>query len=232
MPAGLSLDTATGAITGIPTVDGTTSLVFRLEDESIPTQFVEQTLPITIGNTPQPLVISTSSLPEGAVNQPYPPTTLQATGGIQPYAWSVLPPLPNGLQFNVLSPGTISGTPLSGTAGTTTHTFTVADSDVPFNQTATTQLSLKINPAPTPLAITSPAGSSLRDAKVSKNYSTTLKGSGGTLPYTWSIAPALPTGLLLNASTGAIRWPVRVREVILTIVLRDSFSTNQLTNQR
>ncbi len=36
MPAGLSLDTASGAITGIPTVDGTTSLVFRLEDESDP----------------------------------------------------------------------------------------------------------------------------------------------------------------------------------------------------
>ena len=235
MPAGLSLDTATGAITGIPTVDGTTSLVFRLEDESIPTQFVEQTLPITIGNTPQPLVISTSSLPEGAVNQPYPPTTLQATGGIQPYAWSVLPPLPNGLQFNVLSPGTISGTPLSGTAGTTTHTFTVADSDVPFNQTATTQLSLKINPAPTPLAITSPAGSSLRDAKVSKNYSTTLKGSGGTLPYTWSIAPALPTGLLLNASTGAITGKPASGTIgiyFLTISLKDSsLPTNQSTDK-
>ena len=204
MPGGLSLDTATGAITGIPTVAGTTTLVFRLEDESVPTQFVEKPLTITISNMPQPLAISTSSLPEGTVNQPYPPTTLQATGGIQPYTWSVNPPLPSGLQFNVLSPGTINGTPLIGTAGTTTHTFTVADSDAPFNQTATAQLSLKINPAPTPLAITSPAGSSLPNARVKKNYSTTLKGSDGTLPYTWSITPALPNGLLLNTSTGAI----------------------------
>ena len=235
MPAGLSLDTATGAITGIPTVDGTTPLVFRLEDESIPTQFVEKPLPITIGNTPQPLAISTSSLPDGAVNQPYPPTTLQATGGIQPYAWSVNPALPSGLQFNVLSPGTISGTPLNGTAGTTTHTFTVADSDAPINQTATTQLSLKINPAPTPLANTSPAGSSSRDAKVGRNYSTTLKGSGGTLPYTWSITPALPKELLLNTSTGAITGkPASGTAGVydLTIILQDStLPKHQSTNK-
>lgn len=235
MPTGLSLDTATGAITGIPTTTGMTSLVFRLGDESIPTQFVEKPLPITITTTPQPLAISTSSLPEGAVNQPYPPTTLQATGGIQPYTWSVNPPLPSGLQFNVLSPGTINGTPLIGTAGTTTPTFTVSDSDAPFNQTATAQLSLKINPAPTPLAITSPAGSSLPNARVRKNYSTTLKGSDGTLPYTWSITPALPTGLLLNTSTGAITGKPANGTIgiyFLTITLQDSsLPTNQSTTK-
>ena len=204
MPAGLSLDANTGAVTGIPTATGTTSLVFRLGDNSLPTQFAEKTLPITIGTTPLRLAISTLSLPQGVVNQPYPPTTLLATGGIIPYTWSVNPALPNGLSLNVLSPGVISGTPLSGSAGTTTHTFTVADSDVPFNQTATTQLSLKINPAPAPLAITSPAGSSLPNAREGKNYSTTLIGSGGVLPYTWSVNPALPTGLQLNALTGAI----------------------------
>jgi len=196
---------------------------------------VQKSLTITITTTPQPLTITTSSLPEGAVNQPYPPTTLQATGGIQPYTWSVTPVLPNGLQFNVLSPGTISGTPLNGTAGTTTHTFTVSDSDAPLNQTATTQLSLKINPAPTPLVITSPAGITLPNAKVGKNYNTTLKGSGGILPYTWSITPALPTGLLLNTSTGAITGKPAQGTIgiyFLTITLQDSaLPTNQSTNK-
>jgi hypothetical protein len=111
----------------------------------------------------------------------------------------------------------------------------VADSDAPINQTATTQLSLKINPVPTTLAITSPAGNSLLNAKVSKRYRTTLKGSGGTLPYTWSITPALPTGLLLNISTGAITGkPVSGTAGIydLTITLQDSsLPTHQSTNK-
>jgi len=37
------------------------------------------------------------------------------------------------------------------------------------------------------------------------SYSATLTASGGTLPYTWSIASgSLPTGLSLNSSTGTI----------------------------
>jgi hypothetical protein len=235
LPAGLFLDATAGTITGTPTTTGTTTPIFRLDDSSSPTETVQKSLTITITTTPQPLTITTSSLPEGAVNQPYPPTTLQATGGIQPYTWSVNPVLPNGLQFNVLSPGMISGTPLGGTAGTTTHTFTVSDSDAPLNQTATTQLSLKINPAPTPLAITSPSGSSLPNGRVGKNYSTTLTGSGGILPYTWSITPALPTGLVLNTSTGAITGKPASGTIgiyVLTITLQDSaLPTNQSTNK-
>ena len=235
LPAGLSLDDTAGTITGTPTAPGTITPIFRLEDSSSPEQAVQKALTITITTTPQPLTITTSSLPEGTVNQPYDPTTLQATGGIQPYTWSVNPALPNGLQFNVHSPGTISGPPLNGTAGTTTHTFTVADSDAPNNQTTTTQLSMKIHQAPTPLEITSPAGSSLPNAREGKSYGTTLKGSGGVPPYTWSITPALPTGLLLNTSTGAITGkPANGTSGIyaLTITLQDSsLPTNQSTNK-
>lgn len=110
LPAGLFLDSTTGTITGTPTALGTTTPVVRLEDLSSPEQAIQKSLTITITTTPQPLTITTSSLPEGAVNQPYHPTTLQATGGIQPYTWSVNPALPNGLLFNVHSPGTINGT--------------------------------------------------------------------------------------------------------------------------
>ncbi|MEP6891066.1 MAG: putative Ig domain-containing protein, partial [Nitrospirota bacterium] len=103
------------------------------------------------------------------------------------------------------------------------------------NQTTTTQLSMKIHQAPTPLVITSPAGSSLPNARVGKKYSTTLNESGGVPPYTWSITPALSTGLLLNTSTGAITGkPANGTNGIysLTITLQDSsLPTNQSTNK-
>ena len=236
MPAGLSLDSATGAITGVPTVLGTTALIIRLDDVSIPNQFVEKSLPLTIVTTPQPLSITTTSLPDGVVNQPYLQTALQASGGIQPYTWSVSPALPNGLSLNAVGPGIISGTPLSDTAGTTTHTFTVLDAAAPFNQTATKQLSLKINSAPAPLTITTPSGTTLKSVKVGQNYAYTLQGSGGILPNTWSITPALPAGLTLNASTGAITGKVALTVTPgtynLTITLQDSFlPTNQTTTK-
>ena len=234
LPAGLSLGGATGTITGTPTASGETTPIFRLEDSSSPDQAVQKPLTITITTTPQPLSITTTSIPEGVVKQPYPSTTLQATGGIQPYTWSVNPALPNDLSLNISAPGEISGTPVDGTAGTTTHTFMVSDSNAP-SRTATTQLSLKIHPAPTPLVITSPDDNSLPNARVGRKYNTTLKGSGGILPYTWSMTPALPAGLLLNTSTGTITGKPESDTngiYFFTITLQDSSPpTNQSTNK-
>src|SRR5437667_4576817 len=57
-------------------------------------------------------------------------------------------------------------------------------------------------PPPATLMITT---TSVPTAIQNKAYSTTITATGGTLPYTWSIASgALPVGLTLNASTGVI----------------------------
>ena len=54
----------------------------------------------------------------------------------------------------------------------------------------------------TPLAV---AGSTLAAATVGTAYSQTLTATGGTAPYTWSVASGvLPAGLALNPTTGAI----------------------------
>ncbi len=197
LPAGLSLNASSGAITGTPGSNtvGTTTHTFVLQDAALGSD--AQIITLTIN--PATLAISPISLPPGVINQAYPLTTLTATGGIPPYTWSVLPALPNGLQFNVASPGSISGTPLTGTIGTTTHTFTVLDSSTPFKQTASTDppLSLTI----TSLFITT---NSLPNARVGRSYSTTLARSGGVTPFTWSVNQSLPAGLSLNTSTGAI----------------------------
>jgi hypothetical protein len=212
LPAGLSLNATTGAIVGTPTVLVTTAPIFRLQDASSPAGVVQIPLTISILTTPQALSVTTASLPKGVVNQPYANTTLAAIGGTQPYTWLVNPALPNGLQFNVVSSGTISGTPLAGTDSTTNHTFTVTDSTAPINQTSNRQLSLTISVAVQPLAIVEPAGGTLPPGSVDEPYSQTLRASGGTSPYIWSVSPALPDWLALDESTGSLTGtpPTRV----------------------
>jgi hypothetical protein len=67
-----------------------------------------------------------------------------------------------------------------------------------FNQSDTQALSIAVSAA---LAITT---NNLPDATVGKAYNQTLKRSGGVAPFTWSVTPALPNNLSLNASTGQI----------------------------
>ena len=137
LPQGLRLS-AGGAITGTPTTAGTTSTTFGVQDSTIPNQqSATKSLSITISAESSPLTITTRSLPDGRRNQPY-ADTLEASGGVPPYTWSVTPPLPTGLTLTPTT-GELSGTPT--TTSTTRHDFTVRDS---ANQTSTKELRLRI----------------------------------------------------------------------------------------
>ena len=87
-----------------------------------------------------PLTMTTTSLPAGRVNTPY-SATLQASGGVQPYTWTIVSgALPPGLALNV-STGTISGTPTK--VANFSFTVSVSDGATP-PQTATRTLAIKI----------------------------------------------------------------------------------------
>jgi subtilisin family serine protease len=148
---------------------------------------------------PPPLAVTTTSLPEGTVGEAY-SETLAATGGTPPYTWSVdSGSWPPGVS---LAPGTgvVSGTPTA--AGTYDLTVRVTDAGTP-GQSVTRALTLAVAPPPVPpLEITT---TGLLGGTVGEPYSQTLQLTGGTSPYTWSLASgALPDGLALDASTGAV----------------------------
>lgn len=202
LPPGLGLNASTGVISGTATQTGTFSFTVQVTDV-IP-QSDSQSLSITI-TAPAPPQITTSSLPNGTVTQTYPSTTLQASGGTAPLVWDqvVQPALPNGLSWSAAT-HTITGSPLNGSQGTTSHTFSVRDSTNP-SQTATRTLSITIN-LPSPPNITTTSASLLPNGVVTNAYSRTIQASGGTGSLKWSIqSGSLPTGLNpINESTGVI----------------------------
>src|SRR6202158_4244491 len=202
LPAGLSLNAATGGISGTPTATSNTSpLTFKVSDSESPSISATVTLPLTIAAVAPALQITTSSLQNGQVGTAY-SATLAASGGVTPYTWALVSgTLPAGLSLNAATAGVIGGTP-TASSNATSLTFRVTDSASPA-ASATATLSLTIAAAPTPpLQITT---SSVPNGQVGGAYTATLAATGGVTPYTWALASGtLPAGLSLNAATGVI----------------------------
>ena len=138
LPAGLTLSSG-GVISGTPTVQGTTSFTVQVTDASSPVQTTSAALSIAITGT-APLTITTTSLAGGTQSVAY-SQTLGATGGTQPYSWTLVSgsSLPAGLTLS--SGGVISGTPT--VQGTTSFTVQVTDASSPV-QTTSAALSITI----------------------------------------------------------------------------------------
>src|SRR5271165_4661239 len=166
-----------------------------------------------------PLSITTTSLPSGTLDYNY-STTLGATGGITPYAWSVASGnLPPGLNLDSNS-GVISGMPT--VLGDYPFTVQVADSQSP-PATAAAPLSISVSATITQLTIVT---TSLPSGTQNTAYSAMLAATGGITPYAWSItAGNLPAGLSLNSSTGAITGtPTGAGTAKFTVQVADSES--------
>jgi hypothetical protein len=219
LPAGLSLNAATGVISGQPSASGAASFTIQVTDSNQVT--ASKLFPLTIN--PALAITTTSPLPPGTVGVSY-SQTLKATGGSGQYTWSVSSgSLPGGLSLNSVT-GLIGGQPTA--AGTSNLTIQVTDSN---SITASAPFSLTIDVLPS-ITTSSP----LANGIVSVAYNQTLAGTGGDLPYTWSLTSGtLPGGLTLAASTGVISGiPNATGAFTFTIQLKDSTSpANTATKQ-
>jgi Putative Ig domain len=148
-------------------------------------------------------------LPPATIGVPY-SQTLTASGGTPPYVWSVVSGAPpNGIALSP-SAGVLSGTP------TAAGSFTFAVGVSAF----LTAISGG------PLAITSP----LPPATTGLPYSQILTASGGTPPYTWSVASgALPNGIALSSAGTLSGTPTQSGTVTFTVMATDSTATGAQT---
>src|SRR6266576_526742 len=227
LPTGLTLNSATGQITGTPNQSGTFPFTAQVKDSLNATA----TTNLSIAISPSALAVMTTSLPNGVVGVAYPATNLTASGGTPPYAWSVTTAatsFPPGLTLS--STGQITGTPTAAA----TYNFTVQVKDLQ-NTMVTANLSILVNPGPTLLTITT-TSSQLPTGTVSTAYpATNLTASGGTPPYAWTLASAastFPGGLTLGRLGGISGTATTAGTYNFTVQVTDSVNSTAMTNLR
>jgi hypothetical protein len=190
LPAGLSLNPTTGAVTGTPSGLGDFPVSFKVTD--VQSRSTQKAITITVSLPP--LTIATSAVPAARQGSAF-TYQMTATGGKPPYRWAVSTgALPTGLALAETT-GVISGTPSA--TGNFNFTIDVSDAD---SRVARKALSIEVIPAPLSIA-----AATFIDALMGTPFSYAPTASGGTPPYAWSISDgALPAGLSLNSSTGAL----------------------------
>jgi hypothetical protein len=172
-----------------------------------------------------PLSIGTTVLPNATVNANY-SATLHATGGVGALTWRLTSgALPTGLSLS--SSGTISGDPT--VSGTSTFTVQVTDSSAGPAGPASVQAQLSL----TVVTVVSISTTSLPAGSEGITYLAEIDASGGTSPYTWSLATgSLPPGLTMQPSTGVISGnPTSQGIFTFTVAVRDSSPTQQTQTQ-
>jgi hypothetical protein len=140
------------------------------------------------------LVITSGVLPDAVLGKSY-STTLTVTGAKPPYRWTLTPDVtaPPGLTLD--QNGVISGLPSD--TGTYSFTLSVTATTEDGQATVSTRGSVTIHPATIAIVSACP----LDDGNVGRPYSVTLRATGGSSGYVWSVDDrySLPPGVGLSS---------------------------------
>ena len=189
LPDGLSLDTATGIITGTPTTAAARANFTVSVTNGCSSTTTVLNIGVNGGLSGFAYATSTATYCSGSAITPN-TASITGTGTV---VYSVSPSLPTGLGLNTAT-GTISGTPTVATAAAD-YTVTAING---CNST-TAIVNITINTPLSALNYTTTTVSYCTGAAITANNAT-ITGTGAT----YTVSPALPLGFSLNGSTGAI----------------------------
>lgn len=193
LPAGLSLNAASGAISGTPTQPGIFNFTVVVTDSLGVTGSKLFAILVTAELT----ITTPPNLPTAGVGVAY-STAIQAAGGVPPYSFSALPQaLPPGLVFNG-STGVLSGTP--SIAGSYSFVVVVFDTQ---QHSASRTFFIEVSQTTSTPTIQTP--SPLPDATLGQPYTLNFTAAGGFPPYRFlRLSGQFPEGLTLNSETGTL----------------------------
>ena len=170
-------------------------------------------------------VIATKAISQISLTQNQPAVTstpITGAGGGSTLNYSISPALPAGLSFSTLT-GSVTGTPTTASAATT-YNVSVNDND---GSSASATFSLSVNsPATASVAIST----ATLVANSQGAPFIPITGSSGTGALTYSISPALPSGLSFDPSTGTVSGTPNVVSAAVTyaVTIKDvNLSTAQ-----
>jgi hypothetical protein len=207
LPTGMSLDTATGELSGTPLQTGSFPLTVTASDGNACTGSVSVTLVVDC----QTITVSPGTLPGATAGTAYSQAFTQ-TSGIGTVTWSLTGTLPTGMSFDTAT-GVLSGTPLQ--TGSFPLTVTATDANG-----CTGSVSVTLVVSCQAIGVEPPT---IAGGQLNVPYSQTFTQTGGIGAITWSLTGALPAGLTFDTATGVLSGtPTETGSFPLTVGASDA----------
>ena len=216
LPNGLTMDPASGAITGTPTTVGSYAFTLGVNDSA--TQ--QQLLPTSIDVLQGVSLFTPTTLPDAFTGFDW-YARVEAMGGLPPYSFNITG-APAWVQASTKGDGWLELTGTPAAPGAVSFTVEVTDSTSAISQSqCVTTVSDPLSSAQGDSQVVTTAAPR---ATVDEYYEFDVHASGGFAPYYWS-ATGLPDGMYFDAGVsnpGKLRGRPRVAGVYnLTLLAED-----------